>query len=50
MEIELNIDCNNCSGIYTMIYDSEDVQAREPSFHCAFCGILMESYYDELEE
>tara|TARA_B000000460_G_scaffold102373_1_gene71794 strand:- start:313 stop:465 length:153 start_codon:yes stop_codon:yes gene_type:complete len=49
MDIELDIDCNNCNATYTMIYDSNDLREEETAFHCAFCGILMEPYYDEEE-
>ena len=49
MDIELDIDCNNCHATYTMIYDSNDLREEETAFHCAFCGILMEPYYDEEE-
>ena len=49
MDIELDIDCNNCNATYTMIYDSNDLREDETAFHCAFCGILMEPYYDEEE-
>ena len=52
MEVELDIECNNCSTGYTMIYDSDDIRTKreEHAFHCAFCGILMEPYYDEFFE
>ena len=50
MEVELNIECSNCDMTYTMMYENENVQTIELAFHCAFCGILMESYHDELEE
>ena len=49
MDIELDIDCNNCNATYTMIYDSNSLREEEVAFHCAFCGILMEPYYDEEE-
>ena len=49
MDIELDIDCNNCNATYTMLYDSNDLREEETAFHCAFCGILMEPYYDEEE-
>ena len=49
MEVELDIECNNCNATYTMIYDSDDIQTEEPVFHCAFCGILMEPYYEDEE-
>ena len=49
MDIELDIDCNNCNATYTMIYDSNNLREEETAFHCAFCGILMEPYYDEEE-
>ena len=53
MEVELDIECDNCPATYTMIYDSDDIQSQnqeEHAFHCAFCGILMEPYYDEFFE
>ena len=52
MEVELDVDCNNCNVKYTMIYDSDDIRTRreEHAFHCAFCGILMERFYDEFFE
>jgi len=52
MEVELDVDCNNCNATYTMVYDSDDIQTQdqdEHAFHCAFCGILMEPYYNEEE-
>ncbi len=49
MDIELDIDCSNCNATYTMIYDSNDLREEETAFHCGFCGILMEPYYDEEE-
>ena len=49
MDIELDIDCSNCNATYTMLYDSKDLREEETAFHCAFCGILMEPYYDEEE-
>jgi len=51
MEVHLDVECNNCNVKYTMIYDSDDIQSRqeEHAFLCAFCGILMEPYYDEFE-
>ena len=33
-----------------MTYDPDDLREDETAFHCAFCGILMEPYYDEEEE
>ena len=52
MEVELDIDCDNCNVKYTMMYDSDDVRTRqeEHAFLCAFCGSLMEPYYDEFFE
>ena len=53
MEVELDVECSNCPATYTMIYDSDDIQQtsrEEHAFHCAFCGILMEPYYDEFFE
>jgi len=49
MDIELDIECSNCNATYTMIYDQDDL-SEEEAFHCAYCGILMEPYYDEEEE
>ena len=49
MDIELDIECSNCNATYTMMYDSNDLREEETVFHCAFCGILMEPYYDEEE-
>ena len=51
MEVVLEVECNNCNADYSMIYDSYNIQTRpeEHAFHCAFCGILMEPYYDEFE-
>ena len=49
MDIELDIECNNCNATYTMMYDSNDLREDETAFHCSFCGILMEPYYDEEE-
>ena len=50
MEVELDVECNNCGINYKMIYDSSDMRYEDPAFHCAFCGILMEPYYDEFFE
>ena len=52
MEVELDIECDNCSITYTMIYDSNDIRTQEHeehAFHCAFCGILMDPYYEDLD-
>jgi len=49
MEVELDIECNACNASYTMVYDSDDIREEDAAFHCAFCGILMEPYYDEFE-
>ena len=49
MDIELDIDCINCNATYTMLYDPDDLREEDTAFHCAFCGILMEPYYDEEE-
>tara|TARA_B100000945_G_C20300774_1_gene557934 strand:+ start:382 stop:543 length:162 start_codon:yes stop_codon:yes gene_type:complete len=45
MEVDIDIECSNCNTTYSMTYDSDDIRADEPAFHCAFCGILMEPYY-----
>jgi DNA-directed RNA polymerase subunit RPC12/RpoP len=52
MEIELDIECSNCDAAYTMMYESDAIPNRhgEQAYHCSFCGILMESYQDEIEE
>ena len=50
MEVELDIECNNCNATYTMMYESDDIREEEPALHCAFCGILMEPYYENLDE
>ena len=52
MEVELDVDCNNCNAKYTMIYEADDIRSRqeEHAFHCSFCGILMAPYYDEFFE
>jgi hypothetical protein len=47
MEVELNVECNACNATYTMMYESDDIWEEDPAFHCSFCGILMEPYYDE---
>ena len=49
MDIDLDIECSNCNATNTMTYDSNDLREDETAFHCAFCGILMEPYYDEEE-
>ena len=53
MEVEMDIECTNCEASYTMIYDSDDIRTHEQeeySFHCAFCGILMEpEFFDDYE-
>ncbi|MDP7366924.1 MAG: hypothetical protein QGH83_06660 [Candidatus Pacebacteria bacterium] len=50
MEVEMDIECNNCNATYTMLYDSEDIHTTETTFHCAFCGILMEpEFFDDYE-
>ena len=50
MEVELDIECNNCNATYTMMYESDDIREEESAFHCAFCGILMEPYYENFDE
>ena len=50
MDIELDIDCSNCNATYTMIYNSDDIREEDTAFHCAFCGILMEQYYENPDE
>ena len=50
MEVELDIECNACNATYTMMYESEDIREEESAFHCAFCGILMEPYYENFDE
>ena len=50
MEVESDIECNNCNATYTMMYESDDIREEEAAFHCAFCGILMEPYYENLDE
>ena len=53
MEVELDVDCNNCNVKYTMMIRSQMTlrsRQEEHAFHCAFCGILMEPYYDEFFE
>ena len=50
MEVELDIECNACIATYTMMYESDDIREEESAFHCAFCGILMEPYYENLDE
>ncbi len=50
MEVETDIECSNCNAMYSMSYDPDDITSEEHAFHCAFCGILMEPYYDEYEE
>lgn len=50
MEVELNVECNACNATYTMMYESDDIREEDPAFHCSFCGILMEPYYDEFFE
>ena len=52
MEVELDVECNNCNATYTMMYEADDMNPRqeEHALHCSFCGILMEPYYDEFFE
>ena len=52
MEVELDVDCNNCNAKYIMIYEADDIRSSqvEHVFHGAFCGILMAPYYDEFFE
>ena len=50
MEVELDIECNACNAKYTMMYESDDIREEESAFHCAFCGILMEPYYENFDE
>ena len=52
MEVELDVECNNCNVKYTMIYDSDDIRSRqeEHTFDFSFCVILMAPYYDEFFE
>ena len=49
MEVELDIECNACNAKYIMMYESDDIREEE-AFHCAFCGILMEPYYENFDE
>ena len=49
MDIDLDIECSNCNAKYTMMYASNDLREEEAAFHCAFCGILMEPYYEDLD-
>jgi|TARA_B100000809_G_C14863125_1_gene432667 hypothetical protein len=50
MEVESDIECNACNATYTMMYESDDIREEDAAFHCAFCGILMEPYYENLDE
>lgn len=50
MEVESDIDCSNCNSTYTMRFDPDDLREEDAAFHCAFCGILMEPYFDDEEE
>ena len=50
MEVELDIECNACNATYTMMYESDDIREEDAAFHCAFCGILMEPYYEDFDE
>ena len=50
MEVELDIECNACNATYTMRYESDDIREEDAAFHCAFCGILMEPYYEDFDE
>tara|TARA_Y100000758_G_C15864687_1_gene354332 strand:- start:5 stop:160 length:156 start_codon:yes stop_codon:yes gene_type:complete len=50
MEVELDIECNACNATYTMMYESDDIREEDAAFHCAFCGILMEPYYENFDE
>ena len=47
MEVDLDIECSNCNATYTMTYDPDNLREEETAFHCAFCGILMEPYYED---
>ena len=49
MDIDLDIECSNCNATYTMTYDSDELREEETAFLCAFCGILMEPYYEDLD-
>ena len=49
MDIDLDIESTNCKATYTMTYDSDDMREDETAIHCAFCGILMEPYYEDLD-
>ena len=49
MDIDVDIECSNCNAKYSMMYDSNDLREEEAAFHCAFCGILMEPYYEDLD-
>jgi hypothetical protein len=50
MEVESDIECNACNATYTMMYEADDIREEDAAFHCAFCGILMEPYYENLDE
>ncbi len=50
MDIDLDVNCSNCNANYTMMYDPDDLREDEQAFHCAFCGILMEPYYEDPDE
>ena len=47
MEVEIEIECSNCNASYSMTYDPDYITSDENAFHFAFCGILMEPYYEE---
>jgi hypothetical protein len=49
---EIEVDCNACNTIYTIIFNERELRGEpreDTTFHCAFCGILMEPYVDDIE-
>ena len=49
-EIINDVECSACNAVYTLTYDTSELRGQRidnVEFHCTFCGILMEPYYEE---
>ena len=51
-EIITDVDCSACNAVYTLTFDTRELRGDlidTVEFHCTFCGVLMEPYYDDIE-
>ena len=51
-EIITDVDCSACNAVYTLTFDTRELRGESidnVEFHCTFCGVLMEPYYDDIE-